>query len=306
MSKLSLLLKHLIPQKLERSLRTFRDINLRSYNNTTLPGEIYTQNHYYSISFCSTCMNRLFHLKHTIEKNILDNINYPKIEFVLINYNSKDGLEDFAQENLAKYVEKGVLSYYRTDEPQKFHASKAKNLSHALAKGEIVCNVDGDNFTGKDFAYYINYLYNQNGTNTIYQFHKPPYWGTVGRLSFYKENFMKLGGYDEAFLPIGHEDMDLVNRGREMGFEFKQETLENFQRYLSNTTVEKSVNCTEELEDYYKLEGTNRKLSNSNIEKGILTANPAGMENFVVYKNFGTQPLNSRDLILQQNSTLVV
>ena len=72
MSKLSLLLKHLIPQKLERSLRTFRDINLRKYNDTRLPEEIYSQSHYYTISFCSTCMNRLFHLKYTIDKNITD------------------------------------------------------------------------------------------------------------------------------------------------------------------------------------------------------------------------------------------
>ena len=302
MSKLSLLLKYLIPQKLERSLRTFRDINLRKYNDTRLPEEIYSQNHYYTISFCSTCMNRLFHLKHTIEKNILDNISYPNVEFVLIDYNSQDGLEGFVKKNLSKYIDDGILNYYKTNEPQKFHASKAKNLSHALAKGDIVCNVDGDNFTGKDFAYYINYLYNKGGTNTIYQFHKPPFWGTVGRLSFYKENFMKLGGYDEAFLPIGHEDMDLVNRGREMGLEFKQERLENFQRYLSNTTLEKSVNCTDELQDYYKLEGTNRKLSNSNIEKGILTANAGGMESFVLYKNFGKEPLYSKDIIMHRKA----
>ncbi|GAB3538526.1 hypothetical protein GCM10027443_33670 [Pontibacter brevis] len=306
MSKLSLLLKNLIPHGLERKIRTFRDINLRKYNDTELPAEIYNQSHHYAISFCTTCMNRLFHLKHTLEKNMIDNISYPNVEFVLIDYNSQDGLEDYVKNNLTKYIEEGVLSYYKTYEPQKFHASKAKNLSHALAKGDIVCNVDGDNFTGKDMAYYINYLYNQNGTNTIYQFHKPPFWGTVGRLSFYKENFMKLGGYDEAFLPIGHEDIDLVNRGREMGFEFKQEKLENFQRYLSNTTLEKAVNCTEERADYYELEGSNRKLSNDNIRNGILTANPGGMQNFVLYKNFGKEPLNSRDLIMKHNNTMVV
>lgn len=306
MSKLSLLLKHLIPQKLERTLRTFRDMNLRKYNQTKLPERIYNQSHYYTISFCSTCMNRLFHLKHTIEKNILDNSSYPNVEFVLIDYNSQDGLEEFTRKHLTKYIRQGVLNYYKTYEPQKFHASKAKNLSHALAKGDIVCNVDGDNFTGKDFAFYINDLYNQNGTNIIYQFHKPPFWGTVGRLSFFKENFMRLGGYDEAFLPIGHEDIDVVNRGREMGFEFRQENLENFQRYLSNTTLEKSVNCTEEVEDYYKLEGSNRLVSNENIKNGILTANAAGMENFVVYKNFGKEALNSSDLIMKQNGSLMV
>lgn len=304
MSKLSLALNKILPQRLQRTLRNFRDMNLRRYNDTVLPEEIYEQNHHYSISFCSTCMNRLFHLKHTIEKNILDNMNYPKVEFVLINYNSQDGLDTYAEKHLKKYVEAGVLNYYRTDEPQKFHASKAKNLSHALAKGEIVCNVDGDNFTGKDFAFYINYLFNQNGTNNIYQFHKAPFWGTVGRLCFYKENFMKLGGYDESFLPIGHEDIDLLNRGRAMGLEFRQEKLENFQRYLSNTTLEKAINCTDEAESYYQLQSRNSIQSDENIRNGLLTANAGGMQNFKLYKNFGSELLNSRELILKQANTL--
>lgn len=305
MSKLSLALNKILPQGLQRTLRNFRDMNLRRYNDSVLPEEIYAQDHYYSISFCSTCMNRLFHLKHTIEKNIHDNDNYPKVEFVLINYNSQDGLDAYAEKHLKKYTETGILNYYRTDEPQKFHASKAKNLAHALAKGEIVCNVDGDNFTGKDFAFYINYLFNQDGKDMIYQFHKAPFWGTVGRLCFYKERFMKLGGYDESFLPIGHEDIDLLNRGRASGLEFKQVKLENFQRYLSNTTLEKAVNCTDEAESYYQLQSQNTKLSDENIKNGILTANAGGMENFKLYKNFGSEVLNSSELILQQEKSLL-
>ncbi|RDV16697.1 glycosyltransferase family 2 protein [Pontibacter diazotrophicus] len=306
MSKLTKLLKHLIPHKLERTLRTYRDINLRNYNDTALPEEIYKQDHYYSISFCSTCMNRLFHLRHTLEKNIQNNRSYPNIEFVLIDYNSQDGLEDYVKENWSHYIEQGVLNYYKTFQPQTFHASKAKNLSHALAKGDIVCNVDGDNFTGKDLAYYINYLYNQHGENNIFQFHKPPFWGTVGRLTFFKEAFMRLGGYDEDLLPIGHEDLDLVNRGREIGLEFKQEKQENFLRYLSNTTLEKSINCTAEPKNYYELEGANRIQSNNNIKNGILTANAGGMENFIIYKNFSEEALNSKDLIMKHGKSMPV
>lgn len=287
----------MLPHKLERSLRTFRDRKLRKYSNITLPSEIYTQENCYTISFCTTCMNRLFHLKHTLEKNIKDNINYPNVEFVLINYNSQDQLDEYVKDNLSKYIKSGILNYYKTTEPQKFHASKAKNLSHALAKGDIVCNVDGDNFIGKDFAYYLNYAFNQYGVNNIYQFHKPPYWGTVGRLAFFKEKFLALGGYDESLLPIGHEDADLINRGRKMGLEYRQDQTENFQRYLSNTILEKAVNCTDEEVDYFELQNSNTKISNENIKNGLLVANSKGMENFVVYKNFEGVPLNSNDLI---------
>ncbi|MFD3000919.1 glycosyltransferase family A protein [Pontibacter toksunensis] len=251
-------------------------------------------------------MNRLFHLKHTIEKNILDNSSYPNLEFVLIDYNSQDDLEGYVKKNLEKYIHKGILNYYKTTEPQKFHMSKAKNLSHALAKGDIVCNVDGDNFTGKDFAFYINYLFNKHGKDIIYRFHKPPFWGTSGRIALFKDNFMQLGGYDEEFLPAGHDDIDLVNRGLKIGLNYKQEQLENFQRYLSNTTLEKSVNCTDELNDYYKLESANRARSDENVKHGKLFANAAGMENFVVFKNFNKEPLNSRDLISDLQTPHVV
>ena len=45
------------------------------------------------ISFCITCMNRLKHLQETLEKNILDNFLVDEVEFVVLDYNSQDGLE---------------------------------------------------------------------------------------------------------------------------------------------------------------------------------------------------------------------
>jgi len=306
MSKLSLFLNQFIPQSLERKIRTFRDKNLRKYQIEKLPAEIYTPKKFYTISLCITCMNRLFHLKETIAQNIEDNAAYPNIEFVLIDYNSQDGLEEYVKENLMPYIEKGILNYYKTTEPKKFHASYAKNLSHALAQGAIVCNLDGDNFTGKDFAFYLNHLFNQKGENNIYQFFKRPYWGTVGRLAFYKPNFFKLGGYDEDLLPIGHEDLDLVNRGRKMGMNLEQTQIENFLKYLSNTTKEKAENCTDTNEDYYTLMHANIEASNENIRNGKLVANPVGMKNFVVYKNFQKQPYNSQDLINQYKNKIAI
>ena len=306
MSKLTLLINKFIPQSLERKIRTFRDKNFRKYTIEKLPAEIYKPQKFYTVSLCITCMNRLFHLKETIEQNIQDNASYPNIEFVLIDYNSQDGLEDYVKANLMPYIDKGILNYYKTKEPRKFHASYAKNLSHALAKGEVICNLDGDNFTGKDFAFYLNYMFNQKGENNIYQFFKRPLWGTVGRLSFYRDNFFKLGGYDEDLLPIGHEDLDLVNRAREMGIPLDQIQIENFLKYLSNTTKEKAENCTDTDEDYYSLLNANIDASNENIRNGKLKANPNGMKNFVVYKNFGTQAFNSKDLIEQDGSKIAI
>ena len=46
----------------------------------------------HKISICTTCMNRLDDLKQTLPQNILDNADYTRTEFVLIDYNSSDGL----------------------------------------------------------------------------------------------------------------------------------------------------------------------------------------------------------------------
>ena len=287
-----LVLKKHISQRLEKLLRRFRDQYLRFYKFEKLPKQIYArQLKNYKISFCITCMNRLFHLKNTLEKNIIDNKNYKNLEFIVINYNSKDHLDRWMREHMSDYIQSGILKYYRTDEPESFHASKAKNLSHLLAEGEIVCNLDGDNFTGKDFAFYINFMFNQHGENIFLHFTKKPFWGTEGRMALTKENFLRLGGYDEDLLPIGHEDHDLMNRAKAFGLNYVKIEIENFLRYLSNTEQEKAENCVNEPTSFYVLEKNNRDKSNENIKKGKIIANPQGMSKFTLYKNFASSPL---------------
>ncbi|MEM7106957.1 MAG: glycosyltransferase family A protein [Bacteroidota bacterium] len=237
-------------------------------------------------------MNRLFHLKHTYLQNILDNLDYGKVEFVLINYNSQDKLDEWVKEKLSKYIDSGLLNYYKTLQPSVFHASIAKNLAHRLANGEVLCNLDGDNYTGKDFAYYINYLLNKNEVNSLLHFRKEPYWGTEGRIVLRSDDFHRLGGYDEELLPIGHEDHDLLNRARASGIKYINVTVENFLKYLSNTTKEKAENCTEEGKDYYELEQANKKRSDHNIANGMLVANQSeGFNKIEVFHNFSSEKI---------------
>lgn len=277
-----------LPGKIERYIRHLRDFYLRKYSKEVLPTGIFdkTINHY-KVSFCTTCMNRLFHLKYTLEKNIKDNINYPKVEFILINYNSQDNLHSWIKNKFKKYIDSGILIYAYTNTPSHFHASKAKNLAHKLATGDIVCNLDGDNFTGENYAFYINYLFNQHGKNHLFHFKKAPYWGTEGRIVMTRENFISLGGYDESFLATGHEDHDLINRAVAMGLEYKNIQIENFLRYLSNTTREKAKNCSEDEINYYDLESKNRIISEENIKNRKLVANQKnGWANSKLYINF--------------------
>ena len=83
------------------------------------------------ISFCITCMNRLKHLQETLEKNILDNFLVDEVEFVVLDYNSQDGLEEWIAQSMMKYIEMGILVYYRTTEPVHYLRSQ-KGKSYAI------------------------------------------------------------------------------------------------------------------------------------------------------------------------------
>ncbi len=274
-------------QRFERIVRDIRDQYFRNYKDENLPSQIFDSAiPKYTISFCTTCMNRFFHLKKTFLKNVESNKNYPNVEFVLVNYNSQDELHEWAKKHLPPYIEKGLVTYYHTTIPKFFHASKAKNLAHKVARGQILCNLDGDNFTGNDFAFYINYKMQLGGENSLLQFKKAPYWGTEGRIVLAKKYFLELGGYDEDLEPTGHQDHDLMDRGKVLGLKYENIQIENFLHYLSNTTVEKSINVSENLINFYHFNSKNRTQSRQNIEMNLLRANPNGWGLTPLYKNF--------------------
>ncbi|GAG26081.1 unnamed protein product, partial [marine sediment metagenome] len=75
---------------------------------------------YHSISFCTTCMGRLYNLKETLPINFKDNESYPDLEFVILDYNSNDNLGEWMKNNMMHHIESGKVSYYRTTEPKYF------------------------------------------------------------------------------------------------------------------------------------------------------------------------------------------
>jgi hypothetical protein len=163
-----------------------------------------------SISFCTTCMGRLEYLKQTLPENIEVASKFDNIEFVLLDYNSNDGLEEWVADNMMRHIESGLLAYYRNDEPEHFDMSHAKNMSHRLASKEIVCNLDADNKISEEFVRQLRFEF-ANDKNCIL---KPNsnLKGNAGRIAISKENFMFLRGYDESAVGWGNEDQDFFNK----------------------------------------------------------------------------------------------
>lgn len=152
-------------------------------------------------------------------RNIEDNESYAELEFVLLNYNSTDGMHDWVKENLAKEIATGKVVYYHTIEPVVFSHSHSKNMAFNLAQGDIVCSINADHFTGRDFANYVNEQFNKNPNsvlttvdyyNTMENYN--PSKDVFGRVCANKADFLKVGGFDEMMENYGFEDWDFVNR----------------------------------------------------------------------------------------------
>jgi len=171
-----------------------------------------------SISFCITCRDRLHHLKETLPKNLVDNENYPNLDFVILDYNSSDGLDEWLRLNHLSLIQSGRIKYYRTDHPDYFQFSHAKNIAHKLAKGEIVCNLDADNFTGPGFASFLADRFKENTHRVIHASWKNDV-GSAGRIATPKDYFLLVGGYEERMVGFGYEDPNLVLRLNNLGLE---------------------------------------------------------------------------------------
>lgn len=169
------------------------------------------------ISFCTTCMNRLFHLKQTILKNIEHASSYANFEFILLDYNSQDELEDWVKENLSKYIDSGVVKFYQTKEPKYWCAAHAKNIAHKMATGDVLINIDSDVLIPEGFCEYIKDLFS-SGNRVVLSFESSDIYGNdgcAGIVGATRNDFYSVNGYDESIsLGWGYDDMNYQFRVR--------------------------------------------------------------------------------------------
>lgn len=164
------------------------------------------------ISFCTTCMGRLHHLCQTLPINIHNTSNIDR-EFIILNYGSKDDLHNWVMNNLKQFMKEGIVKYYRTKIPTHFHATHAKNIAHKQATGEILCNLDADNFVLRGY-----------GELLIENLKKPCLIGSpsedlfgasgcCGKITCLKDHFYSVNGYNEEIKNgWGWEDLDFKKR----------------------------------------------------------------------------------------------
>lgn len=174
---------------------------------------------YPKISFCTTCKDRLHHLKKTLPINLKH--DYPNFEIILLNYNSQDELDVWIRENCMEFIESGKLVYYKESTAKYFRMSHAKNVSSTVADGIIICNVDADNYITEGFGHAIMNI--KEWTMMVVK-HDDPLnrrWDFEGRIAIRKKDFIHLGGYDERMkYGWGYEDQDFFKRAKKLHFGF--------------------------------------------------------------------------------------
>jgi hypothetical protein len=198
-------------------------------------------NYNLKISFCTVAMNRIHHVQNTLIKNMTDNAgDADKIEFVLMDYNSTDGLEAWVKKKCTKYIEAGILKYYKTNDPAYFNRSHSRNMAFKLATGDIICNVDADNFLGEGFAEYVFEEFSKD--NSIFLIANNRQKDTLGRVCVKKRDFYAINGYNEEFEGYGFEDTEFYERLRKYDLKPVYFSQKEFLNVISHSDRERMAN----------------------------------------------------------------
>jgi glycosyltransferase involved in cell wall biosynthesis len=191
------------------------------------------------VSYCTTCFNRFWQLRQVVKHNLSVINSDQNAEWIVVDFGGRDSaeIEAWLAENCPKSLANGTLKYYKRTAAQPFvwNVAVAKNVAHRFATGDILVNLDGDNFLQKSDPAVVRQLFTQHGDtvlhqtwnniliyNTMRSLNKNKhitytpflehYTGSYGRISISRDSFMRLGGYDEEMTFMGYQDTDLLAR----------------------------------------------------------------------------------------------
>lgn len=175
------------------------------------------------IVFCTTCKNRTQHLEKTLPKNLADNADYADCKFVILNYGSEDHLLDYLVSNHKPAMKSGRVTVYSFAAVGPFNMTHSKNLAHRLGileGGDILVNLDADNYTNAGFCRYIEtqferkdvFLWSRMVQGRLKR-------GVSGRIALSVNAFLNAGGYDEKYVTWGPDDKDINVRLQRIGYE---------------------------------------------------------------------------------------
>jgi len=215
-------------------------------------------------------MNRLWQFEQVYEQNAQTIVDLGhRAEWIILNYGSTDDLHQFI---LRKDLPIG-LQYWRDISPTAWHASKAKNMAHRLGTGDWLANLDADNLIG-DWPTHIA----KSKAAVVHHWSGIQGDGTYGRIAIRAKQFKAVGGYDEGFMPMGHQDGDLLQRVQYYDLKNTIDTPQcDTALALKNTKEQAVEHCGMGWASWEDMDAENRLMSGRNLAACRFVAN-AGRE----------------------------
>lgn len=229
------------------------------------------------ISVVTRCMDRLHDLRITLPKNLKDNADYKEAEFVVVDYGSRDGLEDWMKLEMMEYIESGRLKYYRTTEPQFFCPNHAQNVTFRVANGPLVANVDSDNFTQPGYLARLNQCAARADSKLLVvpaNFLLPGSKKLLlkGRFAVYRDDIERWGGFDEDLDEgFSNDDLNFVFRAMIDGCTIVRYE-SSYSEYRLPTTDDQRVSLVKN-KNYKKMREVNGLITWAKLAKGVVTVN---------------------------------
>jgi hypothetical protein len=194
------------------------------------------------IAFCTAVMNRGWQIASTLPEN-LERLRGTTSFVALCDYHSAEPLDGLVEQHLED-VKRGTLVYFRTTEPAHFHASKAKNLAHRLGltrSPDVLFNLDADNYLSDETLRLVEETFPDDEHACLHNWSTREGDGTCGRIALRASDWLNLGGYDEQFLAMSMQDLDLIFRCRAAGLRYVRSD-RGMPRPLQNTITQKMAN----------------------------------------------------------------
>lgn len=150
------------------------------------------------ISHITTCKSRLDHLRRTLPTVA----SQPDVESIVVDYGCPDGTAAWVAANLPQ------VKVVRVPEATGFHLARARNLGAAAATSQWLAFFDADIAWAPTFAEHLIARLEPG----CYFRADPMSIQKSGSVVCSRNDFIRIGGYDEAFVGWGDEDDDLYMR----------------------------------------------------------------------------------------------